>query len=68
MDATRGGADAVRNVEPYIERPCMPYEQYLTIYRHTKRPCVLDEVVDGIDMVVHGVADHAMDVINLKIS
>jgi L-alanine-DL-glutamate epimerase-like enolase superfamily enzyme len=29
---------------------------------------VLDEVIDGIDMIVRGVADHAMDVINLKIS
>jgi cis-L-3-hydroxyproline dehydratase len=61
-------ADAVREVDVYIEQPCMTYEQCLAVRRHTDRPFVLDEVVDGIDMVVRGVADHAMDVINLKIS
>jgi L-alanine-DL-glutamate epimerase-like enolase superfamily enzyme len=61
-------ADAVRDVDVYIEQPCMTYEQCLAVRRLTSRPFVLDEVVDGIDMVVRGVADHAMDVINLKIS
>jgi L-alanine-DL-glutamate epimerase-like enolase superfamily enzyme len=61
-------ADAVRDVDVYIEQPCRTYEQCLAVRRHTNRPFVLDEVVDGIDMVVRGVADHAMDVINLKIS
>ncbi|MBK8006494.1 MAG: mandelate racemase/muconate lactonizing enzyme family protein [Gemmatimonadetes bacterium] len=61
-------ADAVRDVDVYIEQPCMTYEQCLAVRRHTNRPFVLDEVVDGIDMVVQGIADQAMDVINLKIS
>ena len=61
-------ADAVRDVNVYIEQPCMTYEQCLAVRRHTNRPFVLDEVIDGIDMVVRGVADQAMDVINLKIS
>ncbi len=61
-------ADAVRDVNVYIEQPCTTYEQCLAVRRHTNRPFVLDEVVDGIDMVVRGVADQAMDVINLKIS
>ena len=61
-------ADAVRDVDVYIEQPCATYEQCLAVRRHTNRPFVLDEVIDGIDMVVRGVADHAMDVINLKIS
>lgn len=61
-------AHAVRDVDVYIEQPCLTYEQCLAVRRHTDRPFVLDEVVDGIDMVVRGVADHAMDVINLKIS
>jgi cis-L-3-hydroxyproline dehydratase len=60
--------DAVRDVDVYIEQPCRTYEQCLAVRRHTNRPFVLDEVVDGIDMVVRGVADDAMDVINLKIS
>ena len=61
-------ADAVRDLDVYIEQPCLTYEQCLAVRRHTSRPFVLDEVVDGVDMVVRGVADQAMDVINLKIS
>jgi cis-L-3-hydroxyproline dehydratase len=61
-------ADAVRDVDVYIEQPCLTYEQCLAVRRHTNRPFVLDEVVDSIDMVVRGIADQAMDVINLKIS
>jgi L-alanine-DL-glutamate epimerase-like enolase superfamily enzyme len=61
-------ADAVRSVDVYIEQPCMTYEQCLAVRRHTPRPFVLDEVMDDISMVVRGAADHAMDVINLKIS
>ena len=61
-------ADAARDANVYIEQPCMTYEQCLAVRRHTNRPFVLDEVIDGIDMVLRGVADHAMDVINLKIS
>lgn len=61
-------ADAVRDVNVYLEQPCRTYEQCLSVRRHTNRPFVLDEVVDGIDMIVRGVADRAMDVINLKIS
>jgi L-alanine-DL-glutamate epimerase-like enolase superfamily enzyme len=61
-------ADAVRDIDVYIEQPCLTYEQCLAVRRHTNRPFVLDEVVDGIDMVVRGIADQAMDVINLKIS
>ena len=61
-------ADAVREVDVYIEQPCASYEQCLAVRRHTNRPFVLDESVDGIDMVVRAISDQAMDVINLKIS
>jgi L-alanine-DL-glutamate epimerase-like enolase superfamily enzyme len=61
-------ADAVRNVDVYLEQPCFSYEECLAVRRHTNRPFVIDEVVDGIDMVVRAIADQAMDVINLKIS
>jgi L-alanine-DL-glutamate epimerase-like enolase superfamily enzyme len=61
-------ADAVRDVDVYIEQPCQTYEQCLAVRRHTNRPFVLDEVIDGFDMVVRGAHDQAMDVINLKIS
>jgi len=61
-------ADAVRDVDVYIEQPCFSYEECLAVRRHTNRPFVLDEVIDGLDAVVRGIADQAMDVINLKIS
>ena len=61
-------AHAVRDVDVYIEQPCMSYEECLAVRRHTDRPFVLDEVIDDLHMVLRGVADQAMDVINLKIS
>jgi cis-L-3-hydroxyproline dehydratase len=61
-------ADAVRDVDVYIEQPCASYQECLAVRRHTNRPFILDEVVDSIGMVVEGVRDQAMDVINLKIS
>ena len=61
-------ADAVRDVDVYIEQPCASYQECLAVRRHTNRPFILDEVVDSIGMVVEGARDHAMDVINLKIS
>ena len=52
----------------YIEQPCASYQECLAVRRHTNRPFVLDEVVDSLGMVMEGVRDQAMDVINLKIS
>jgi L-alanine-DL-glutamate epimerase-like enolase superfamily enzyme len=59
---------AVRDVDVYIEQPCLSYQECLTIRQHTDHPFVLDEVVDSVEMLVRGHADHAMDVVNLKIS
>jgi L-alanine-DL-glutamate epimerase-like enolase superfamily enzyme len=61
-------ARAVRDIDVYLEQPCASYAECLAVRRHTDRPFVLDEVVDGLDMVVRGMTDQAMDVINLKIS
>jgi L-alanine-DL-glutamate epimerase-like enolase superfamily enzyme len=61
-------ADAVRDVDVYLEQPCGSYEECLVVRRHTNRPFILDEVIDRIGMVVRGAQDQAMDVINLKIS
>jgi L-alanine-DL-glutamate epimerase-like enolase superfamily enzyme len=58
----------VRDLDVYIEQPCATYEQCLTIRRRTALPFILDEVIDSIDMILRGVADGAMDVVNLKIS
>lgn len=59
---------AIRDVDVYIEQPCLSYEECLTVRRHTDHPFVLDEIIDGIDVLVRGRADLAMDVVNIKIS
>ena len=61
-------AHAVRDVDVYLEQPCLSYEECLAVRRHTDRPFVLDEVIDDLSAVLRGVSDQAMDVINLKIS
>jgi L-alanine-DL-glutamate epimerase-like enolase superfamily enzyme len=60
--------DAVKDVDVYIEQPCMSYEECLAIRERTARPFVLDEVIDSLANVLKGYEDRAMDVINLKIS
>ena len=59
---------AVDDVDVYIEQPCLSYDECLAIRRRTSHPFVLDEVVDGIEMLLRGQADQAMDVVNIKIS
>ena len=59
---------AVREVDVYIEQPCLTYEECLAVRRHTDHPFVLDENIDNLDMLLRGKADLAMDVVNLKIS
>lgn len=59
---------AVRDVDVYIEQPCLTYEECLAVRRHCPRPFILDENIDGIDMLLRARADLAMDAVNLKIS
>jgi len=60
--------NAVRDIDVYIEQPCPTYEECLVTRRRTALPFVLDEVITGVDTLTRGLADGAMDVINLKIS
>lgn len=60
--------DAIRNLDVYIEQPCISYRECLTVRRKTRRPVILDEVMDNVTAVIQGVEDSAMDVVNLKIS
>lgn len=59
---------AVRDLDVYIEQPCLTYEECLSVRRHTDHPFVLDENIDGLDFLLRAKADLAMDVVNLKIS
>lgn len=61
-------AAAIADVDVYIEQPCPTYEECLSVRRRTSRPFVLDEVITGPDALYRGVADLAMDIVNLKIS
>ena len=58
---------AVRDVDVYIEQPCLTYEECLSVRRHTDHPFVLDENIDSLDVLLRARADMAMDVVNLKI-
>ena len=60
--------NAVRDRDVYIEQPCKSYEHCLTIRQRTSLPFILDENITGIDALLRGHHDGAMDVINLKIS
>ena len=64
MRVVRGVAD----IDVYIEQPCLTYEECLSVRQHCDHPFVLDECVDSISMLNRGFADHAMDVVNIKIS
>ena len=59
---------AVRDIDVYIEQPCLTYEECLSVRRHCEHPFVLDEVISDIGSLIRGHADQAMDVVNLKIS
>ncbi|MGE3804625.1 MAG: cis-3-hydroxy-L-proline dehydratase [Gemmataceae bacterium] len=59
---------AVRDIDVYIEQPCLSYDECLTVRRHTDHPFVLDEVIDSVDMLLKGRTDLAMDAVNIKIS
>ena len=59
---------AVRDLDVYIEQPCLSYEECLAVRRQTDHPFVLDENIDSLEMLLRARADLAMDVVNLKIS
>src|SRR3569623_1845128 len=60
--------NAVRDVDVYIEQPCMTYEESVSIRRRTSLPFVLDENIGSVTDLLKGIAEDAFDVINLKIS
>ena len=61
-------AKAVRDVDVYIEQPCLTYEECLAVRRQIPHPFVLDETIDDLGVLLRAKGDLAMDVVNLKIS
>jgi L-alanine-DL-glutamate epimerase-like enolase superfamily enzyme len=60
--------NAVRDIDVYIEQPCLRYEDCLSVRRNTNLPFVLDEVIDGVSEILRASNDLTMDVVNIKIS
>ncbi len=60
--------NAVRDLDVYIEQPCVSYEESVSIRRRTALPFVLDENIGSVGDLVKGISEDAFDVINLKIS
>lgn len=61
-------ATAVADLDVFIEQPCSGYEHCRSVRERICLPFILDESVDGIEMLIRGYCDHAMDIVNLKIS
>ena len=59
---------AVRDVDIYIEQPCLSYEECLAVRQHTDHPIILDECMEDLRVLIRGVQDRAMDVVNLKVN
>jgi len=59
---------AVRDLDFLLEQPCYSYEDCRAVRRRIDRPVMLDEVIDGMDMLLRALADDAADAINLKIA
>ena len=58
----------VRDVDVYIEQPCLSYDECLSIRRRTDHPFVMDECIDSADVLMKLHADKGADVVNIKIS
>ena len=59
---------AVRDLDVYIEQPCLSYEECLSIRKRTDHPFVMDESIHGMSELLRASHDQAMDVVNIKIS
>jgi L-alanine-DL-glutamate epimerase-like enolase superfamily enzyme len=61
-------ARAVRDIDVYLEQPCLTYEECLAVRRQCDQPMILDETIDDLGVLLRARADGAMDAVNLKIA
>lgn len=59
---------ATSELDVYIEQPCATFAECLSVRRRCARPFVLDESIDGLEALTTGLAEDAMDIVNVKIS
>jgi L-alanine-DL-glutamate epimerase-like enolase superfamily enzyme len=60
--------EAVDDVDVYVEQPCSTYEECRAVRKRTDHPFVLDEIMDGVQPILRGYQEDAMDVVNVKIA
>lgn len=68
VDEAARVVNAVRDIDVYIEQPCLSYDHCLATRRRTQLPFILDENIDNAEALLRAHHDLAMDAINLKIS
>ena len=59
---------AVRDLDVYIEQPCLTYEECLQVRRRTDLPMKLDECIGDLRMAERVVNDHGAEVVCIKVS
>lgn len=65
---TRRFLMATRNLDYTLEQPCASYEENLAVRRATERPLVLDETIDGVDVLLRAIGDGLVDGITIKLA
>ena len=61
-------ANAVADVDVYIEQPCRELDRCIAVRRQIHAPFILDESIDSVETLLHAHHEKAMDAINLKIA
>ena len=61
-------ANAVSDLDFFMEQPCISYDECLKVRQHTNLPFILDENLNSVDALLRLHSDKAADVVNLKIS
>ena len=58
----------MRDLNVYIEQPCLTYDECASVRKMCPLPFVMDESMDNIGVLCKILAENTADVINLKIS
>jgi len=61
-------ANAIQDLDVFVEQPCATYENCLAVRQHISLPFILDENIDNMEVLLRAHGDRAMDAINVKIS
>lgn len=62
-------AKAVENFTSfYLENPCHSYDENVTVRKHSNLPLIMDEIVMDLPTLVRAWQEHAVDMVNIKIS